>query len=465
MAQRSVAMAAGLSCAGIHMNDLLDANKLRNSFLKAQQGSAWKGQVQRFRISWLLEIFRIIRALKKGDYKFEHSKPFLLNERGHVRKIVGSCIKDRTLVHCLCDYVLQPALDPYLIHDNAASRAGMGISFTRNRLVKHLRSYFSTNGTNKGYVLLIDFSKYYDNIDHDIAIKMVSEHVDNELALDLLGAILKASEVDVSFMTDEEYTKQLASKYNSLEYIDIPDELKTGEKMLRRSMNIGDQTSQTIGIFYPTPIDNYIKTVCGMKYYGRYMDDLYIIHSDKDRLKELLSGIEEVASSLGIYINERKTRIQPLSKPFRYLQIQYALTESGRIIRKINPKRLTAMRRKLKKLRRLLDKKKISFEDIHNMYKPWMDGHKKYMSHLQKKNLEELYYGLYAKEVKEYELYHQAKERRRNKRKTQWKQLDYYRRRCRGEAYACKPCRCEHFGREYYRAVFENGTDELLERN
>lgn len=39
-----------------------------------------------------------------------------------------------------------------------------------------------------------------------------------------------------------------------------------------------------------------------------------------------------------------------MSVHWRYLQVQYSLTDTGRIIQKINPKRLTAMRRKIRRL-------------------------------------------------------------------------------------------------------------------
>ena len=49
--------------------------------------------------------------------------------------------------------------------------------------------------------------------------------------------------------------------FNKLEYRDIPKELLTGEKWMKKSVNIGDQLSQIIGIYYPYRIDNYVKYV------------------------------------------------------------------------------------------------------------------------------------------------------------------------------------------------------------
>ena len=153
---------------------------------------------------------------------------------------------------------------------------------------------------------------------------------------------------------------------------------------------------QRYEIAYPIPIDNYIKIVKGVKFYGRYMDDSYVIHRDKEFLKGLLIEIVEIAHDLGITVNLRKTRICKLSEMWRFLQIQYSLTDTGRVIHKIHPKRLTGMRRKAKKLALILSEK-----DFDDWFRSWFNGHCHYMSKLQRSNMldlckklkEEHYYG------------------------------------------------------------------------
>ena len=117
-----------------------------------------------------------------------------------------------------------------------------------------------------------------------------------------------------------------------------------------KHLNIGDQVAQVAGISYPIPIDNYVKIVRGVKYYARYMDDSYAIADNKWFLEDLLKDIIKIADSVGITVNQKKTRICKLSDYWRFLQTQYSLTDTGRVVQKINPKRLTAMRRKMKQL-------------------------------------------------------------------------------------------------------------------
>ena len=124
----------------------------------------------------------------------------------------------------------------------------------------------------------------------------------------------------------------------------------TGEKWMAKSVNIGDQLSQVIGIYYPHRIDTYVKYVRQQKFYGRYMDDWYIMNPSKEELEDLLSCIIEIAKEYGIHINRKKTHIVKISSTYKFLQIKYTLTKDGKVIKRINPKRVTTMRRKLKKL-------------------------------------------------------------------------------------------------------------------
>ena len=369
-----------------YQREIFDGNALFEAYKRAKKGSDWKPQVQRFEMTYLLELSRIQRELQEMTYEFLPSTQFVLNERGKTRVIRGEQIQDRIVKHTLCDEVLNPAVKNFLIYDNGASLVGKGIAFTRNRLLTHLRRYYAQHHNNDGYILLIDFSKYYDNIRHDILMELMKKYVTDEHSLWLLQKTVDRSKVDVSYMSDDEYENCLDILFNSLLYQEIDQRLLTGEKFMGKHLNIGDQVAQTAGIAYPIPIDNFVKIVKGVKFYGRYMDDSYAIHESKEFLEELLKGIVEIAGSLGITVNLKKTRICKLSDHWRFLQIQYSLTDTGRVIQKINPKRLTAMRRKMKKLAPKLTEKEFT-----DFFRSWFKNHYKIMSRYQRNNIETLF--------------------------------------------------------------------------
>lgn len=369
-----------------YQREIFNVELLYEAFQKSKQGSDWKPQVQKFEMNLLTELSKLSKELKDKMFKFSPPNEFILNERGKTRVISGDCIRDRVVKRALCDEILIPSIRKYLIYDNGASLKGKGTDFTRNRLDNHLHKFYMETGSNEGGILLGDCTKYFDNIQHELLMAMFKKIIHNDIAIWLLEEVLKQAQIDVSYMSNLEYNDCLNVVFNSLDYDTVDKSLLTGEKYMAKHMNIGDQVAQVAGIFYPHRFDNYIKIVKGIKYYGRYMDDFYIIHEDIGFLKELSEELELVARENGIFINKNKTKVVKLSSYWRFLKVQYSLTDTGKIIKKIHPKSVTRMRRKLKKLVNIMDKTEFS-----NYYKSWMTNYYKIMSKRQRENMDNLF--------------------------------------------------------------------------
>lgn len=376
-----------------------DANNLYGAYKASVKGSKWKESTQKFMMNFLRHIFSIQEDLVNRTLQTGSTDEFSLSERGRVRPITSLQTKDRIVRHVLCDEVLLPEVRKHIIYDNGASIKGRGISHSRNRFEVHLRKYYKAHG-NDGYILFGDFSKFYDNIIHSIAKKELLRLFNDDEFIDwLLTLIFEDFRIDVSFMSDEEYANCLTDTFNKLDYRLIPKELLTGEKWMDKSVNIGDQLSQVIGIYYPYRIDNYVKYVRSQKFYGRYMDDWYIMSPSKEELLDLLSNIRLITDELGIHINEKKTHIAKISGTYKYLQVKYSVTSSGKIIKRINPDRVTAMRRKLKKLTVKVQNGEVLYENVENMFRSWMGSFYKLLSKEQRLNLISLYEDLFNKKI------------------------------------------------------------------
>lgn len=72
-----------------------------------------------------------------------------------------------------------------------------------------------------------------------------------------------------------------------------------------KGLPIGNMTSQILAIFYLNDIDHYIKENLKYKYYIRYMDDLLIFDTDKDRLKRDFKLIEVEINKLKLNTNSK----------------------------------------------------------------------------------------------------------------------------------------------------------------
>lgn len=252
---------------------ICDANNLYRAYKVSVKTSKWKETTQKFMMNFLRYIFSIQDDLMNRTLQNGPTQEFTLFERGRVRPITSIQIRDRIIRHVLCDEVLLPEVKKHIIYDNCASIKGRGISHQRDRFEVHLRKYYRLYG-NEGWILFGDFSKFYDNIIHEIAKRELLKLFNDDEFIDwLLTQIFDGFKIDVSYMTDEEYARCMSDTFNKLEYRKIPESTLTGEKWMEKSVNIGDQLSQVIGIYYPYRIDNYVKYVRSQKFYGRYMDD------------------------------------------------------------------------------------------------------------------------------------------------------------------------------------------------
>lgn len=388
------------------MNRLTDANALWEAGTKAMETSKFKYGTQLYEMNQLVETAMLQKALRDGTYCPQEGIKFSISERGKTRYITSNAMPDKVVNHVLCDEIVTPAIKPYLIYDNAASQKGKGVAFARKRIERHLHRYFRGTGSNEGYILQYDFSKYYANILHskckEILFDKIAPIVSTEemqLAIRLIENIFQSFEMDVSYLTENEISALYQMGVEPQMNAGVPKELLTKGKTLKKGVDIGNQLSQSAGIVYPYRIDNYIKIVRGCKYYIRYTDDGCIIHQDKEFLKDVLSGVKEIAKEYGILINEKKTRIHKLSDGFRFLQIRYFLTDSGKVVKRINPKSITRERRKLKAYKRKSDTGELSYSTIENSFKSWLGGNWKVMSRTQIRNMSNLYRELFKEDV------------------------------------------------------------------
>ncbi|GHV57275.1 hypothetical protein AGMMS49579_22910 [Spirochaetia bacterium] len=316
--------------------NVTNPENLLNAFNKAQKGVSWKSSVQRYGLNRLSNISNAIDKLDKGEDVRDGFVEFDISERGKTRHIKSVSINERVIQKCLCDNVLVPILSKSLIYDNGASLKNKGFDFSIFRFKQHLRKYYSkNNSSNSGYILCMDYSKYFDGIIQSILIKNANQYISDIKTMKLLSDFITAfSDNDVS-------------------------------------IGLGSQVSQIGALFYPNKIDHFIKEKLRCKFYGRYMDDSYIIHENKEFLQFCLNEIKKECLKLGIVIHEKKTKILNLKDNFVFLKGKFVLTDKGKVLQFPSKQSIVRIKRKLRKYKILLENGKMLLSDIQNSYNSW----------------------------------------------------------------------------------------------
>lgn len=166
----------------------------------------------------------------------------------------------------------------------------------------------------------------------------------------------------------------------------------TGDK----GMPLGVEPSQAEMIAFPSPLDNYIKCQLSIKCAGHYMDDYYIIVPPNQDPKEIMRLIVQKASELDLTISKEKSRIVPLSKPFRYCKAKYTLTESGRVIVTGNRGSFKRTRHKIKAFYEKVQNGEMSYEDLWTSVNGMLAYLEGYQNHQRVLRLRRLFYAIYG---------------------------------------------------------------------
>lgn len=245
-----------------------------------------------------------------------------LIRRPKFRIVMSLSIIDKIINHIVTVKYLIPTLDKYLDIRNVATRKEMGADYG----VKLIKKYIEENKKyDNFYILKMDISKYFYNIDHNILKNMIKDKFDNEIYNLICNIIDSTNKEYVNSTINYIKTNELNKKYNK----DI-DEIPFYQ--YDKGLPIGNMTSQYLAIYYMNNIDHYIVHTLKIKHYVRYMDDLVIIHHDKEYLAKCKDIIEEkINKELKLKINN-KTKIYDINNGFDFLSYNFKVINKKTII-------------------------------------------------------------------------------------------------------------------------------------
>lgn len=191
------------------------------------------------------------------------------------------------------------------------------MAFAMNRLTGFMRDLHRKNG-GEGYILKCDVRKYFDSIDHAVLKKMVDDMELCDRTKWLLNLIIDS--------------------YHEQEGKGLP---------------MGNQTSQWFALYYLNGIDRLVKEQLRIRYYTRYMDDMILIHPDKEVLTQCLAQMRDYAESVLHLEFNQKTQIHSVEQGVDYLGFHFYLTPTGKVLRLLRQQNKKKFKRKLRAFRRL----------------------------------------------------------------------------------------------------------------
>lgn len=318
----------------MNTDEALSFDWLYDSLWKCRRGKMWKASVARFVINGITSTLALANEIEAGTYQPRAPHHFTLYYP-KLRPCSSIHIRDRVVQRSMNDNILYPAMTKSFIYDNMACQQGKGTTLAMDRLDRQLRRYYISHGNRiDGWVLQCDVQGYYKSMVHEDARQCFERHVDAETVNLCMGWLQRQHPCDKGYEP-------------------------------------GSQMVQILGISLLDRLDHFIKERLRAKIYLRYMDDMIIIHDDRAVLEQWRDEISRELEKVHMRLHPTKTRIYPLKQGIRILGFTFRLTDTGKVIRLIDPDNVKHERKKLYRMAQKVKRGEMPESKKRECYRSW----------------------------------------------------------------------------------------------
>ncbi len=266
------------------------------------------------------------KELVERTYRVGRCVAFII-EHPVKREVFAASFADRVIHHLFFNYTNE-IFERSFIDDCYSCRKGKGTSYGIKRLDHHIRSC-SENYTKDAYVLKLDLSGYFMNIDrqilHDKVVGVLMKYADRKNNCG--EKFNEAIDYDLVLFLAKEivFHDPLQSCYirgNMSEWKGLPTDKSLFTSPEGCGLPIGNLTSQLFSNVYLNDFDQWVKRDLKVKHYGRYVDDFYLIHPSKEFLVSCIAKIRDyLHDSLGIKLHPKKIYLQHIRRGVPFLGV------------------------------------------------------------------------------------------------------------------------------------------------
>ena len=309
--------------------DILDSDVLEAALLRAMKNHRRREQYCKIEINKREVIADIQAKLIAKAYEPQPLEIFTVYEPKQ-REVQSPSIYDKIVQNAMLDNGLYEELTKPIIRDCYGSMRGRGALDGLERLTQFMAQCWSVNGID-AWVLKCDIRHYFASIQQEDITQIARRYVSDPDVMELL------------------------ERYITICHTGLP---------------LGLRTSQPLANLELSWLDHKVKEQRHCKWYGRYMDDFYVIHHDKEFLKELKHEMAEDLGRRGLEFNG-KTQIFPVSNGIDFLGFRTYLNENGKVIRKLRDRSRRGMQRRIRQFETALLAGTMTKGEVISHYQAW----------------------------------------------------------------------------------------------
>lgn len=305
----------------IKTKSMLDKDQLLldlfQAYYDARQHKKNKATALAFEINYESKLFALHQELVSGSYIISPSICFIIRDPVQ-REVFAADFIDRIVHHLIYNY-LYPLFDKHFIYDSYSCRIGKWTHFGVQRVKRFFRAC-SYNFTQKTYVLKMDIKGFFMSINKEILFAQVEN---------FLIKHKKQLTIDYDFLLQlirqtifHDPTNSCSIKWSKNDWEWLPNDKSLFHSGQHTGLAIGNLTSQLFANVYLDDLDKYIKYQLWFSSYGRYVDDFFIVHQDKEKLLETIPEIRDfLREKLKLILHPKKIYLQEIKKWVLFLGV------------------------------------------------------------------------------------------------------------------------------------------------
>jgi len=266
----------------VNYDDIISVDNLLSAWKEFIVGKKSKPGVLDFSLNLIDNILQLNDEFANKTYRHGGYKSFYITDP-KLRHIHKASVRDR-LVHHAIYRQLYPFFAKIFIADSYSCQLAKGVHKAVARF-KIFTRQSGRNNTTTCWVLKCDIKKFFESIDHDVLLKILSEYITDSNIINLLAEIVRSFEVK-----------------------------------LNKGVPLGNLTSQLFTNVYMNRLDQFVKHNIKAKYYIRYADDFVFLSHDKAWLENTLIEVRNFLwDRLRLQLHPNKASISTVASGVDFL--------------------------------------------------------------------------------------------------------------------------------------------------
>jgi hypothetical protein len=259
-------------------------------------------------------LFKLYEEIMDREYTIGQNICFIVNKPVK-REVFAADFRDRVVHHLIFNYI-NPIFEKHFIKDSYSCRIGKGTSGGVRRVNHFIRSC-SENYQKDCWILKLDIKGYFMAIDKNTIYTKIESRLqavkNPDFDLDVLLYLIRT----VIF---HDPTKNCRVKGKREDWVGLPKSKSLFFVPHGKGFPIGNLTSQLFGNIYLDDFDHFVREKLGIRRYGRYVDDMVFVHSDREFLKSVISKARDyLRDELDLELHPKKIYLQHFEKGVGFL--------------------------------------------------------------------------------------------------------------------------------------------------